>query len=60
MLVKVQHDPPEIGFVKVPRDDKSTIRMFVYVGAEHIMEFRQSQIGVCLWWNLNTSNNNRR
>ncbi len=31
MLMKVRHDLPEVGFVKVPRDDKSSVRMFVNV-----------------------------
>ncbi len=31
---------PEVGFVKFPRDDKSSVRMFVNVAAEHILEFR--------------------
>ncbi len=37
MLMKVWHDLPEVGFVKVPRDDKDSVRMFVNVAAEHIV-----------------------
>ncbi len=48
MLVKVRHDLPEVGFVKVPRDDKSSIKVLVNVAAEHIVEFGQSQASVCL------------
>ncbi len=59
MLMKVQHDLPEVGFVKVPRDDKGSVRMFVNVAAKHIVKFRQSQASVCLWWNVNSSNNDR-
>ncbi len=29
MLVKVRHDLPEVGFVKIPRYDKGSVRMFV-------------------------------
>ncbi len=60
MLVKVRHDLPEVGFVKIPHDDKGSVRMFVNVAAEHIVKFRQSQAGVCLWWNINGSNDVRR
>ncbi len=49
MLVKVRHDLPEVGFVKVPRDDRGSIRVFVDVAAELIVEFGQSQASVCLW-----------
>ncbi len=59
MLVKVRHDLPKVGFVKVPRDDKGTIRAFVNVAAEHIVEFGQSHASVCLWWNINSNNNDR-
>ncbi len=59
MLMKVWHDLPEVGFVKVPRDDKGSVRMFVNVAAEHIVKLRQSQAGVCLWWNVNSSDNDR-
>ncbi len=57
MLIKVWHDLPEVGFVKVPRDDRGSVRVFVNVAAEHIVEFVQSQASVCLWWNVNSSNN---
>ncbi len=56
MLMKVRHDLPEVGFVKVPRDDGGSIRMFVDISAEHIVEFEQSQASICLWWNVNGSN----
>ncbi len=59
MLMKVRHDLPEVGFVKVPRDDKGSVRMFVNVAAEHIMKLRQSQASVCLWWNVNSRNNDQ-
>ncbi len=36
MLVKVRHDLPEFGFVKVPRNDKGSVRVFFNVAAEHI------------------------
>ncbi len=49
ILVQVRHDLPEVGFVKVPRDDKGSVRVFVNVAAEHIVEFGQSQASVCLW-----------
>ncbi len=40
-----------------PHDHKGSIRMFVNVAAEHIVtQLRQSQAGVCLWWNVNSSN----
>ncbi len=29
------------------------------VAAEHIVEFGQSQASVCLWWNINSNNNDR-
>ncbi len=59
MLMKVRHDLPEVDFVKVPRDDRRSVRMFVNVSTEHIVEFGQSQDSVCLWWNVNSSNNGR-
>ncbi len=59
MLIKVRHDLPEVGFVKVPRDDKGSVRVFVNVAAEHIMKLRQSQASVCLWCNLNSRNNDQ-
>ncbi len=59
MLMKVRHDLPEVGFVKVPRDDRGSFRVFVNVSAEHIVEFGQSQASVCLWWNVNSSSNDR-
>ncbi len=59
MLIKVRHDLPEVAFVKVPRDDEGSVRVFVNVAAEHIMKLRQSQASVCLCWNVNSSNNDR-
>ncbi len=56
MLVKVWHDLLEVGFVKVPRDDRGSVRVFIDVAAELIVEFGQSQASVCLWWNVNCSN----
>ncbi len=43
MLMKVRHDLLEVGFVKVPRDDKGSIGVFVNVAIEHIMKLGQSQ-----------------
>ncbi len=57
MLMKVRHDLPEVGFVKVPCDDGGSVRMFVDISAEHIVEFGQSQASICLWWNINSSEN---
>ncbi len=56
MLVKVRHDLLEVGFVKVPGDDRGSVRVFIDVPAELIVEFGQSQASVCLWWNVNGSN----
>ncbi len=57
--MKVRHYLPEVGFVKVPRDDKGSIKVFVNVAVEHIVKFRLSQASVCLWWNVNSINNDR-
>ncbi len=46
MLMKVRHDLPEVGFVKVPRDDRGSIRVFVDVSTELIVEFGQSQASI--------------
>ncbi len=51
MLVKVRHDLLEVGFVKVPRDDRGSVRVFIDVAAELIVE-----ASVLLWWNVNGSN----
>ncbi len=56
VLVEVRHDLLEVGFVKVPRDDRGNVRVFIDVAAELIVEFGQSQASVCLWWNVNGSN----
>ncbi len=42
MLMKVRHDHLEVGFVIVPRDDEGSVRMFVDISAEHIVEFGQT------------------
>ncbi len=57
--MKVRHDLPEVGFVIVPRDDEGSVRVFVNVAVEHIVKLGQSQASVCLWWNVNSSNNDR-
>ncbi len=59
MLVKVRHDLFEVGFVKVPHDDRGSVSVFIDVAAELIVEFGQSQASVCLWWNVNGSNDDR-
>ncbi len=43
MLMKVRDDLLEVGFVKVPRDDTCSVRMFVDISAEFIVEFGQGQ-----------------
>ncbi len=55
MLLKVRHDLPEVGFIEVPRDDTCSVRVFVDVTAELIVELGQSQASVCLRWNVNKS-----
>ncbi len=59
MLLKVRHDLPEVGFVEVSHNDTCSVRVFVNVAAELIMEFGQSQASVCLRWNVNGSNDDR-
>ncbi len=56
MLMKVRQDLLEIGFVKVHGDDESSVRMYVVISAEHIMEIGQSQASVSLWWNVDRNN----
>ncbi len=56
MLMKVREDFLEVGFVKVPGDDKGSVRMFVVISAELIVEFEQSQASVSLWWDVDRSN----
>ncbi len=56
VLMKVRDDLLEVGFVKVPCDDTCSVRMFIDVAAELIVEFGQSQAGICLWWYVNGSN----
>ncbi len=53
MLMNDRHDLPVFGFVKVPRDDRGSVRVFVDVSTEHIVEFGQSQASV------NSSSNDR-
>ncbi len=59
MLMKVRQDFLEVGFVKVPGDDEGSVRMFVVISAELVVEFGQSQDSVCLWWNVDGSNDGR-
>ncbi len=59
MLLKVRHDPPEVGFVKVPCVDTCSIRVFIDVATELIVEFGQSQASICLRWNVNGSKDDR-
>ncbi len=48
-----------LALLKSPRDDRGSVRVFVNVSAGHIVEFGQSQASVCLWWNVNSSDNDR-
>ncbi len=59
MLMEGRHDLPEVGFVKVPCDDRGSVRVFVDVAAELFVEFGQSQARVCLRWNVNGSSDDR-
>ncbi len=59
MLMKVRDDLLEDGFVKVPRDDTCSVRMFDNISAEHIVEFGQSHASICLWWYINGSNDDQ-
>ncbi len=59
MLMEGRHDLPEVGFVKVPCDDRGSVRVFVDVAADLLVEFGQSQAGVCLRWNVNGSSDDR-
>ncbi len=59
MLMEVRHDLPEVGFVKVPCDDRGSVRVFVDVAADLFVEFGQSQARVCLRWNVNGSSDDR-
>ncbi len=49
MLMKVRHDLLKVGFVKVPGDYEGSVRMFVDISAEYIVEIGQSQANICLW-----------
>ncbi len=46
MLMKVRQDLLEIGFDEVSGDDEGSVRMFVVISAEHIVEIGQSQASV--------------
>ncbi len=35
--MEVRHDLPEVGFVKVPRDDRGSVRVFVDVAADLVV-----------------------
>ncbi len=59
MLVEVWHDFSEVGFVEVPGDDTCSVRVFVDVAAELVVEFGQSQASICLRWNVDGSNDDR-
>ncbi len=59
MLVEVWHDFSEVGFVEVSRDDGGSVRVFVDVAAELVMEFGQSKASICLRWNVDGSNDDR-
>ncbi len=59
MLVEVWHDFSEVGFVEVPGNDTCSIRVFVDVAAELVVEFGQSQASICLRWNVDGSNDDR-
>ncbi len=59
MLVEVWHDFSEVSFVEVSRDDGGSVRVFVDVAAEHVVEFGQSQASICLRWNIDGSNDDR-
>ncbi len=39
MLVEVWHDFSEVGFVEVPGNDTCSVRVFVDVAAELVVEF---------------------
>ncbi len=49
MLVEVWHDFSEVGFVEVPSYDTCSVRVFVDVAAELVVEFGQR-------WNVDGSN----
>ncbi len=38
MLMKARQDLLEVGFVRVPGDDEGSVRMFVVISAELIVE----------------------
>ncbi len=59
MLMKVWQDFPEVGFVKVPGDDEGSVRMLVVISAELVVEFGQSHASICLWLNVDGSNDDR-
>ncbi len=59
MLMKVRHDLLKVGFVKVPRNDTCSVRMFVDISAELVVEFGQSQASICQWCNVDSSNDDQ-
>ncbi len=59
MLVEVWHYFSKVGFVEVSRDDGGSVRVFIDVAAELVVEFGQSQASICLWWNVDGSNDDR-
>ncbi len=59
MLVEVCHDFSEVGFVEVPGNDTCSVRVFVDVAAELVVEFGQSQASICLRWDIDGSNDDR-
>ncbi len=59
MLVEVWLDFSEVGFVEVSCDDGGSVRVFIDVAAELVVEFGQSQASICLWWNVDGSNDDR-
>ncbi len=48
-----------LALLKISRDDLGSVRVFIDVAAELVVEFGQSQASICLWWNVNGSNDDR-
>ncbi len=44
MLMEVRHDFLEVGFVKVPRDDTCSVRMYVDISAELVVEYDKAKL----------------
>ncbi len=59
VLMKVRDDLFEVSFVKVSSDDTCSIRMFVDISAEFIVEFGQSHASICLRWDVNGRHEDR-